>query len=276
MSLEPPTSTAALSGLAAMVDSVGGKRFAQSLASAASACLDYDNLIILAYSGAETPRELYRQYVDPFCYAQIDETYLPSHYVLDPFYAAHLNRVPRGLYRLEDVSPDKFKSTTYFLEYYKKTTLLDEIALFAYSQTGWTITACFGRDQVSGRRFERRQLTDFARLAPVMAALMERHWADYAPPVEAQEAAPEELVDALAGKLFSQKGVELTPRQVEVGLLILQGHSSKSIALMLGISWQTVKVFRKQLYARCGISSQGELFALLLPLIGEGADMAPA
>ena len=276
MSLEPPTSTAALSGLAAMVDSVGGKRFAQSLASAASACLDYDNLIILAYSGAETPRELYRQYVDPFCYAQIDETYLPSHYVLDPFYAAHLNRVPRGLYRLEDVSPDKFKSTTYFLEYYKKTTLLDEIALFAYSQTGWTITACFGRDQVSGRRFERRQLTDFARLAPVLAALMERHWADYAPPVEAQEAAPADMVDALAAKLFSQKGVELTPRQVEVGLLILQGHSSKSIALMLGISWQTVKVFRKQLYARCRISSQGELFALLLPLIGEGADMAPA
>ena len=276
MSLEPPTSTAALSGLAAMVDSVGGKRFAQSLASAASACLDYDNLIILAYSGTETPRELYRQYVDPFCYAQIDETYLSSHYVLDPFYAAHLNRVPRGLYRLEDVSPDKFKSTTYFLEYYKKTTLLDEIALFAYSQTGWTITACFGRDQVSGRRFERRQLTDFARLAPVLAALMERHWADYAPPVEAQEAAPADMVDALAAKLFSQKGVELTPRQVEVGLLILQGHSSKSIALMLGISWQTVKVFRKQLYARCRISSQGELFALLLPLIGEGADMAPA
>ena len=105
---------------------------------------------------------------------------------------------------------------------------------------------------------------------------MERHWADYAPPVEAQEAGPEDMVDALAAKLLSQKGVELTPRQVEVGLLILQGHSSKSIALMLGISWQTVKVFRKQLYARCGISSQGELFALLLPLIGEGADMAPA
>jgi DNA-binding CsgD family transcriptional regulator len=33
------------------------------------------------------------------------------------------------------------------------------------------------------------------------------------------------------------------------------------------VSPQTVKVFRRQLYARCGISSQAELFALLLPLL---------
>ena len=50
-------------------------------------------------------------------------------------------------------------------------------------------------------------------------------------------------------------------------LLILQGHSSVSISLRLGVSPQTVKVFRRQLYARCGIGSQAELFALLLPLL---------
>ena len=41
-----------------------------------------------------------------------------------------------------------------------------------------------------------------------------------------------------------------------------------SIALKLGVSPQTVKVFRKQLYQRCGISSQAELFSLMLPLLG--------
>ncbi|MFN3575403.1 MAG: helix-turn-helix transcriptional regulator, partial [Tabrizicola sp.] len=59
-----------------------------------------------------------------------------------------------------------------------------------------------------------------------------------------------------------------TPRQVEVALLILQGHSTASIALQLQISPQTVKVFRRQLYARCGLSSQAELFGLLMPLLG--------
>jgi DNA-binding CsgD family transcriptional regulator len=62
-------------------------------------------------------------------------------------------------------------------------------------------------------------------------------------------------------------GIGLSPRQAQVALLILKGHSSLSIGLKLGLSPQTVKVFRKQLYARCGISSQGELFALMLPLL---------
>jgi DNA-binding CsgD family transcriptional regulator len=52
-----------------------------------------------------------------------------------------------------------------------------------------------------------------------------------------------------------------------VALMILRGHSSMSIGLRLGVSAQTVKVFRKQLYARCGISSQAELFALMMPLL---------
>jgi len=60
----------------------------------------------------------------------------------------------------------------------------------------------------------------------------------------------------------------LSRRQAEVALLILQGHSSPSIGLHLGVSPQTVKVFRKQLYARCGISSQAELFGLLMPMLG--------
>jgi DNA-binding NarL/FixJ family response regulator len=40
-----------------------------------------------------------------------------------------------------------------------------------------------------------------------------------------------------------------------------------SISLRLGVSVQTVKVFRKQLYTRCNVSSQAELFSLMLPLL---------
>ncbi|MDC3055575.1 hypothetical protein OA068_01175 [Paracoccaceae bacterium] len=39
------------------------------------------------------------------------------------------------------------------------------------------------------------------------------------------------------------------------------------MGLRLGISQQTVKVFRKQLYRKCSISSQAELFALITPLL---------
>ena len=52
-----------------------------------------------------------------------------------------------------------------------------------------------------------------------------------------------------------------------MALLILRGHSSPSIGLRLGLSPQTIKVYRRQLYAKCGLSSQAELFALMLPLL---------
>jgi len=42
--------------------------------------------------------------------------------------------------------------------------------------------------------------------------------------------------------------------------------------LHLDVSLQTVKVFRRQLYAKCCISSQAELFALLMPLFAQLSD----
>ncbi|MEM7441297.1 MAG: helix-turn-helix transcriptional regulator [Pseudomonadota bacterium] len=263
-----------LDRLAGTVDQLGKPGFAAALGDAAAGFIDFDNLIILAYSGAATPQELYRRFVSPVPYAQIEETYLTSHYVLDPFYAAHQQKVPRGLYRLEDVAPDKFRATTYFTEYYQRTTLVDELALFAYTATGWTITACFARDHTSGKRFERRQIELFAKVARTLSALMEQHWAHLNPPKATLAPQKRDIIADLAHQLQTRHDISLTPRQVEVGLLILRGHSSRSAALTLGISWQTVKVFRKQLYSRCGVSSQAELFAILLPLIGETQPMA--
>ena len=209
-------SAAALGGLAHLVDCVDDLKFCEALAGVVSGCLDYDNLIILAYSEAATPQEIFRQTNSPVCYAQIGETYLPSHYVLDPFYTAHLKKAPRGLYRLDDVAPDKFKSTTYFLEYYSKTTLVDEIALFAYTRTGWTITACFGRDHLSNQRFERRQLVELGKIAEVLAALMEKHWADYNPVKAPVDTGSDDMIDRLTIEFNRSRQAVITNELIEI------------------------------------------------------------
>jgi DNA-binding CsgD family transcriptional regulator len=49
-----------------------------------------------------------------------------------------------------------------------------------------------------------------------------------------------------------------------IASLVLQDHSSTSIGLNLGIAESTVKIHRKNLYAKLNISSQAELFALFL------------
>jgi len=48
-----------------------------------------------------------------------------------------------------------------------------------------------------------------------------------------------------------------------VATLIVQGHSSRAIGYKLGISSNTVKVHRRNLYKKLNISSQSELFGLL-------------
>jgi DNA-binding CsgD family transcriptional regulator len=46
--------------------------------------------------------------------------------------------------------------------------------------------------------------------------------------------------------------------------LVLLGHSSESIGVAFGISPRTVKIHRKNIYAKLGIGSQAELFALFM------------
>jgi DNA-binding CsgD family transcriptional regulator len=82
------------------------------------------------------------------------------------------------------------------------------------------------------------------------------------------------ITDSLIAAMRMHHGVPLSKRQAEVALLILQGHSSPSIGLKLGVSPQTVKVFRKQLYGKCSLSSQAELFALMMPILERATSQA--
>ena len=133
----------------------------------------------------------------------------------------------------------------------------------AYPSSGVTLNICLGRDSSSARAFTSRDMENCQRLAPVVAALAAMHWATLA-----HASGPAEDTSALLARAaMARKNIHLSPRQSEVALLILRGHSTASIGLRLGLSAQTIKVFRKQLYGRCQISSQAELFALMLPLL---------
>lgn len=250
---------------------MGRKGFETALHEWFRRAVGVDNLVVLAYSDSDRPQVLYRHTERPTVFGALDSTYLAGAYLLDPFYGLHQARVPAGAYRLMDVAPDAFPRSRYYLEYYRQTTLIDEVTFFAWPQPALSVTICLGRDAASGQPFGPRAVETCSRIAPIVAALAEAHWADLAPP---RPARAERIADALAHEAEAGLGLHLTPRQAEVALLILQGHSTPSIGLRLGVSPQTVKVFRKQLYARCGISSQAELFALMLPLL-RGLD-APA
>lgn len=90
-------------------------------------------------------------------------------------------------------------------------------------------------------------------LAPLVAAFMAKAAAG---PVAAWVAAP----PAPSRSWLDGRGV--TAREAEVADLVLRGHSNGSIGAVLGISTETAKVHRKNLYAKLRISSSFELFRL--------------
>jgi DNA-binding CsgD family transcriptional regulator len=251
--------------LAEVIRRQGRAGFESALLAFFRRALAPDNLIVLAYRDAGPPVVLFRQTDLPQVFAALDTTYLAGAYLLDPYHDLHVSRVPAGLYRLRDVAPDAFQRSRYYSEYYQGTTLLDEITYVAYPARGVSLNICLGRDASSGQPFTVPEIELATRLAPVVNALAETHWLGLS---ATDDPKPGSVTDTLIRRLDSARGIRLSPRQAEVALLILRGHSTPSIALRLGVSPQTVKVFRRQLHGRCGVTSQAELFALLLPLLG--------
>ena len=258
-----PLPNAAEAMLAEVIRRVGGPGFEGMLHDWLRRCLAPDNLIVLAYRDAGPPQVLYRHSDSPQVFAQLEATYLAGAYLLDPYHELHMSRVAAGAYRLMDVAPDAFQRSRYFIEYYQQTTLVDEITFIAYPRAGVSLNVCLGRDATSGQVFSAGEIAVSQRLAPIVTALVEGHWAGLA---DGGGAADDVTADVI-GALEARHGIRLSQRQAEVALMILRGHSTPSIGLRLGLSPQTVKVFRRQLYAKCNLSSQGEVFALMVPLL---------
>jgi DNA-binding CsgD family transcriptional regulator len=249
--------------LAGAIATLGRPGFEEALWQMLLALVRPDNMLVLAYSDGGPALELFRRAGDERVFARLQSTYMAGAFRLSPFYGLHLQRAEEGLYRLRDIAPDAFQRSRFYVEYFGQTTIIDELDFTVWLGAGLSLNVFLGRDGQSGKIFTPAEIAACRRIAPVIAELARAHW-----PVPKLAPQPVEDTPAkLAAAAEERLGIALSPRQAQVALLILKGHSTLSIGLNLGLSPQTVKVFRKQLYARCGISSQAELFALMLPLL---------
>jgi DNA-binding CsgD family transcriptional regulator len=110
-------------------------------------------------------------------------------------------------------------------------------------------------------RYSRGQIDHLRTLAPAIGAAVARHFEEEA----AHDGEPFQKLE----RLFSSHGPlwRLTGREKEVCLRILSGFSSEAISADLGISLQSTFTYRKRAYEKLGISSQNELFGIVLRLL---------
>lgn len=255
--------------LARVILALGSEAFCPALHDWLGGISTFDNIAIIAFFQDRGPQVLWTRARDPRVFDRIDSDYVRGAYLLDPFFRLHQTGAEDGLYRLTEIAPDQFQRNEYFKSYYARTTLTDELAFFSTPAPGVSLTICIGRDATTrdtAQKFSARSCAGMRRMAPVVNALARSQWRDLC----TGAGAPEDLASVLRARLSAARGIDLSPRQSEVALLILQGHSSISIGLALGISPQTVKVIRKQLYRKCAISSQGELYYLIAPHLEQG------
>ncbi len=251
--------------LAQCITSLGTLNFPDHLAAWIKSVLATDNVLVVAYFRQRPPEALFMDSRHTAVHRCIESVYLQGAYLLDPFYELHVTQAAEGVYRLLDVAPDHFWRSQYVEDYYNSTTIIDELAFSSNPAEGVSIHVCAGRDATSRRKFSKLELVAAERIAPIITAFSHANWFDLAgTKVIAETNVPQDLIE----RCERERGVKLSKRQAEVALFILKGHSTASISGQLGISPQTVKVFRRQLYAKCGISSQAELFSLMLPMLG--------
>ncbi len=256
--------------LSQCIDSIGADNFPQSLLDALKSLADFDNSVVFAFYQSEKPLCLFDTFSPQKRVVFVDD-YLKGPYLLDPFFKACGRKVDTGLYRLRDIAPDRFYQSEYYRSYYVQTGLSEEICYTIYLPKGVAVAISLMRSGERSR-FSAREFRLLGSVAPIVVSLAQRHWQDVPDrfDLEAVDDEPHQdraLIENTVSTLFSQR---ITPRETQVVAQVLEGHSSDSIATNLGISVGTVRIHRRNIYAKLRISSQQELFSIFLKKITTG------
>lgn len=277
-------------GRTQMSDRETGETFQRMMA----ALVRFDHVVVFAYRGKERPIDLYKTFDEQenIIYVTL---YQAGPYLLDPFY--HTARARReGLFRMKELAPDRFFSSEYYRSYYDQTGLAEEIGFFvplagdsvqesdtSAGSNGNDITIVLSLMRKRGTGpFPPAEFSLLRQVEPLVATLVKQFWAGLAPRFDALLSAASagrsdtdpgtrgrrqkshENRPALAPADAVWRELNLTPRETAIVDLVLQGHSSESISLKLNISTGTVKVHRRNVYRKLGISSQMQLLSIYL------------
>jgi DNA-binding CsgD family transcriptional regulator len=243
-----------------LISGIGRLDFQERLISSLKQLLTIEAGLIVLYRKGSTPRILFNDWCTDRGLADI-QTYLNGLYRLDPFYQLVVDNEMDGLYRLNQIAPEDFSRTAYYREYYRHTGLSDE-ANYLVTLDGRRKIAISLCRSLTNPSFTSADIGLLQSVSAIVQAAVVRHWRDLCP--ELLEGDGSVLQRALTQAVGSFGRSVLTERECEVAQLILRGYSLKGAAEVLGISPATVKLHRRNIYAKLDVRSQTELFSLFI------------
>jgi DNA-binding CsgD family transcriptional regulator len=226
------------------------------------------SLSVILYSGDTMPEAKFSRAMDDPHGKRI-AAYLQGAYLLDPFFDAIQKSRMSGCYALSEVAPDRFMDGQYYKGFFTKYGLKDEVNLFFPLDSEQTVAISLGRS-LGSRLFGARALSFLSSVNPFLRKLVERLVIDESQLITHLDRGVRSLVHARLKRALETAGRSLlSPREKDVLDHLLRGFSAKATAEYLNVTQGTVRLHRHNLYAKLEVTSQSELFALVLEALVE-------
>jgi DNA-binding CsgD family transcriptional regulator len=242
-----------------LVAAIGESNFSQVLSNSLKEITPFDYTVVFGFLGTAKPRDLFDDFPKRKRKVFVED-YQEGPYLLDPFYLASANLKTPDLYRLRDLAPDRFYQGEYFRNYYMQTGLAEEIGFFIDLPQNAVVCVSLMRAK---KAFSAKEFRELKKVWPVVSAACRKNWASLAAQFgeTTHKDADTNLPQKIDQAFQTFDGGLLTPREKEVVEFTLKGHSADAVGKILQISPGTVRIHRRNIYAKLRIRSQGELFS---------------
>ena len=247
--------------LATVIDTLGTREFSPALLHHIRATANFDSAVIMAYPSGGALRVMHNA-LHEGDRPGFGSTYRAGLWLLSPLYLSAKAGV-RGFFHILDIAPKNFKDSDYYDLYYRSNGVRDHTGFLLESGDGSAIAISLERTPKL-KTFNAREKADLAEMTELVAALVKKQWpGDVSSVQDGSQEIPETTLHLHVEQLLEHFGSSvLTLRERDVVKLVLKGCTSKSAAQQLGISVQTERVHRKNIYHKLGLSSHNELFSL--------------
>lgn len=245
--------------ISAVLDKAHTDDFMPALADLFKALVPLNNVDIIAYPSRKLPHLEYND-VPRVPRSSTINSFLQAAFLLDPYYLAATRDKRWGFFCLSELAPSGFTDSEYYRIYYKSTKLNDEcgylIPLNDNHDSFINISLGYiDRDDT----FSDEHLALLADIEPVIRSIINVYWK-----TNDHGNNQPNLRHKLESALTCFGSSMLTEREQQMVQLILHGYSTRAISDRLEISAETVKLHRKNAYAKLDINAQGELFHLFI------------
>jgi DNA-binding CsgD family transcriptional regulator len=260
-------STEWLACLGQLARSLGRKSFEEELVGLLNRVLPIDHCVVFTHSDDGVGHLFTHGKMPSERAGQLADDYVRQYHAHDPMFHELTEGSDPGSDHARPLDLERDYDPAYRNHFFDRNDLIDKTSTIGRVEEG-AVLCNFYRMGASGpySSEDRRRLE---RILPLVTAFIAAHYrlmrghgsSDAAPPSVRNRT--RSLVHTIVGKRVAPFD-RLTSREREVCERIVLGYTSIGIGLDLDIALSSVLTYRKRAYAKLGIGTQNELFALCL------------